>query len=72
MPRTIRLLTLSLLAAVGVFTATACGDEGGVETTGSGIEVVATTTQVGALTRAVAGDNVALTVLHAAPAHAHH
>ena len=71
MPRTIRLLTLALLATVGVLAATACGDEGGVETTGSGIEVVATTTQVGALTRAVAGDNVALTVLLAAGADAH-
>ena len=57
-----------LLAGVGL---TACGNPGGAETSGEGINVVATTTQIGALTREVAGDDVELTVLLGAGADAH-
>jgi ABC-type Zn uptake system ZnuABC Zn-binding protein ZnuA len=60
---------LVLFAALAVIPA-ACGDEG-LEASGSGIRVVATTTQIGALARAVAGDDVALTVLLKAGADAH-
>ncbi|MGE0600132.1 MAG: metal ABC transporter substrate-binding protein [Dehalococcoidia bacterium] len=59
--------------AFAAFTAlllASCGS-GGPSTTGSGISVVATTTQIGALTRAVAGEDVALTVLLPAGADAH-
>jgi ABC-type Zn uptake system ZnuABC Zn-binding protein ZnuA len=48
-----------------------CGGDGGTETTGSGVKVVATTTQVGALVREVAGDSVELTVLLPAGSDAH-
>ncbi|MGE3077083.1 MAG: metal ABC transporter substrate-binding protein [Dehalococcoidia bacterium] len=61
---------LVLAGLVAVVSFGACGD-GGPATTGSGINVVATTTQIGALTRAVAGNNVALTVLLSAGADAH-
>ncbi len=40
-----------------------CGDAGTTDGDGSGVAVVATTSQIGALTRAVAGDRVSLTVL---------
>lgn len=60
-----------LLAPLLPFAVVACGDSGGGSTTGSGVKVVATTTQIGALTRAVAGDNVELTVLLSAGADAH-
>lgn len=60
-------LVLALAMALG-----ACGDgDGRGETTGAGIKVVATTTQIGALTRAVAGDDVELTILLSAGADAH-
>ncbi len=49
----------------------ACGGDGGTETTGRGVKVVATTTQVGALVREVAGDSVELTVLLPAGSDAH-
>jgi ABC-type Zn uptake system ZnuABC Zn-binding protein ZnuA len=61
-------LLLALLLPVALV---ACGDSGGASTTGHGVKVVATTTQIGALTRAVAGDNVELTVLLSAGADAH-
>lgn len=59
------LVALGLLSLVGL----ACADT--TNTTGTGINVVATTTQIGALTRAVAGDQVRLTVLLPAGADAH-
>lgn len=59
------LVALGLLTLVGL----ACADTS--QTTGTGINVVATTTQIGALTRAVAGDQVRLTVLLPAGADAH-
>ncbi len=59
------LVALGLLSLVGL----ACADTS--QTTGTGINVVATTTQIGALTRAVAGDQVRLTVLLPAGADAH-
>lgn len=60
---------LALLPALAML-AVACG--GGTPSTGSaGIHVVATTTQIGALTRAVAGDKVQLSTLLKAGASAH-
>ena len=56
------------LGLLGAFSP-ACAPESA--TTGSGVNVVATTTQIGALTRAVAGDQVRLTVLLPAGADAH-
>ncbi len=58
-----------LVAAVALPVAAACGgdDDDGSD----GIRVVATTTQIGALTREVAGDDVRLTVLLQAGADAH-
>lgn len=61
--------TLGLLAAAVL--GSSCGGDAGPETSGSGIKVVVTTTQIGALTRAVAGERVALTVLLSAGADAH-
>ena len=63
---------LALVPVVALLIA-ACGggSDGEPETTGSGIKVVATTTQIGALTREVAGDRVELTVLLPAGADAH-
>ncbi len=63
-------LSALIVFIFAVVAASACGG-GGPETTGSGIQVVATTTQIGALTRAVAGEGVALTVLLSAGADAH-
>lgn len=63
------LFPVVLLAAFAA--AAACGDDSAPESSGSGIKVVATTTQIGALVRAVAGDNVQLTVLLPAGADAH-
>ena len=64
-----------LLAALAVFPAllvgVACGDDGNLGSSGAGIEVVATTTQIGALVREVAGEEVELTVLLKAGADAH-
>lgn len=64
---------LFLLALAAAATLAACGgdDDGGGDTTGSGIKVVATTTQIGALAREVAGDQVELTVLLTSGADAH-
>lgn len=62
-----------LLALLAIWVTAACGggDGGGGATTGTGVKVVATTTQIGALTREVAGDEVQLTVLLSAGADAH-
>lgn len=49
----------------------ACGDGDNAESNGSGLKVIATTTQIGALTREVAGDEIQLTVLLTAGADAH-
>lgn len=64
---------LMLLALLAIWVTAACGggDDEGVATTGTGVKVVATTTQIGALTREVAGDEVELTVLLSAGAGAH-
>lgn len=61
----------SLLIALAVLTAGACSGDDDGDTSGTGINVVATTTQIGALTRAVASDKVRLTVLLSAGADAH-
>ena len=63
-------LSALIVSIFAVVAASACGGSG-PETTGAGIQVVATTTQIGALTRAVAGEGVALTVLLSAGADAH-
>ncbi|MBK7327855.1 MAG: zinc ABC transporter substrate-binding protein [Dehalococcoidia bacterium] len=63
-------LSALIVFIFAVVAASACGGSG-PETTGAGIQVVATTTQIGALTRAVAGEGVALTVLLSAGADAH-
>ena len=60
-----------MTVVVTVLTGLALGACGGGETAGTGIKVVATTTQVGALAREVAGDEVQLTVLLSAGADAH-
>ncbi|MBE0608925.1 MAG: zinc ABC transporter substrate-binding protein [Dehalococcoidia bacterium] len=64
---------LMLLALLAIWVTAACGggDDDGGTTTGTGVKVVATTTQIGALTREVAGDEVELTVLLSAGADAH-
>jgi len=65
---------LVLLALVSAAALVACGggDDGdNGQATGNGVRVVATTTQIGALTREVARDRVELTVLLAAGADAH-
>jgi ABC-type Zn uptake system ZnuABC Zn-binding protein ZnuA len=62
---------LLALLATGVMAACGGGDDDGGATTGTGVKVVATTTQIGALTREVAGDEVELTVLLTAGADAH-
>jgi zinc/manganese transport system substrate-binding protein len=49
----------------------ACGGGDAAESNGSGLKVIATTTQIGALTREVAGDHIELTVLLTAGADAH-
>ncbi len=51
--------------------AASCGGSDDGSSSGAGINVVATTTQIGALARAVAGDKVHLTVLLSAGADAH-
>lgn len=63
---------LTLLAAMLILTGLlgACSGDGN-DASGSGISVVATTTQIGSLTREVAHDRVALTVLLKAGADAH-
>ncbi|MBK7127206.1 MAG: zinc ABC transporter substrate-binding protein [Dehalococcoidia bacterium] len=63
-------LSALIVFIFAVVAASACGGSG-PETTGAGIQVVATTTQIGALTQAVAGEGVALTVLLSAGADAH-
>jgi ABC-type Zn uptake system ZnuABC Zn-binding protein ZnuA len=62
--------TCSLVAVIAGLVSGACSGSGGSKSD-SGIEVVATTTQIGALTRAVAGDTVRLTTLLPAGADAH-
>lgn len=62
-------LAVVLASAAVIFACGACAPD--AHTTGTGINVVATTTQVGALTRAVAGDQVRLTVLLPSGADAH-
>lgn len=64
---------LLLLALLALWVTAACGggDDDGGATTGTGVKVVATTTQIGALTREVAGGEVELTVLLSAGADAH-
>lgn len=61
---------IASIAMLGLLAFAACGgdDEGAG---GSGIKVVATTTQIGALTREVAGDKIRLTVLLEAGSSAH-
>lgn len=68
-----RRAALMLLALLAIWVTAACGgeDDHGGATIGSGVKVVATTTQIGALTREVAGDEVELTVLLSAGADAH-
>ena len=61
-------LGVMVLVALGVVNA--CGGSD-LESTGSGIKVVATTTQIGALVREIAGEDVELTVLLKAGADAH-
>jgi ABC-type Zn uptake system ZnuABC Zn-binding protein ZnuA len=63
---------LMLLAILATWMTAACGggDDGGAAT-GTGLKVVATTTQIGALVREVAGGEVELTVLLPAGADAH-
>ena len=68
-PGSVRRSLILGFALAAVLTA-ACGG-GGESTTGSGIKVVATTTQIGALTKAVAGDKVQLSILLQAGASAH-
>ncbi len=60
------MVVAALAAVVGGALAAACGGEGG-----EGVRVVATTTQIGALVREVAGDRVKLVVLLEAGADAH-
>ena len=62
--------SLVLGAAFVAVLTVACGG-GGDSGSGSGIKVVATTTQIGALTRAVVGDRVTLSTLLEAGASAH-
>jgi ABC-type Zn uptake system ZnuABC Zn-binding protein ZnuA len=58
--RWVAVAAAGLVAALTVVASSACGDGGG----GDGrLKVVATTSQIGALTREVAGDKVSLTVL---------
>lgn len=68
-----RRASLMLLALLAIWATAACGggDDDGGATTGTGVKVVATTTQIGALTREVAGAEVELTVLLSAGADAH-
>lgn len=62
--------TLVLASALATVLLVACG--GGDDSSGrSGIKVVATTTQIGALTKAVAGDKIQLSTLLQAGASAH-
>lgn len=56
-----RLLAIPLSLIAMVLSSIACGGSG--ETDSAGIHVVATTSQIGALTREVAGERVSLTVL---------
>ena len=64
-------MLLVCAGAVAALSAFGCASGDKPATTGSGIRVVATTTQIGALTRQVAGDRVRLTVLLGAGASAH-
>lgn len=66
-----RLRELAFLALVAGLCVALAGCASGPVTTGHGIQVVATTTQIGALTRAIAGDQVELTVLLPSGADAH-
>lgn len=62
---------LFAVAAVAAVVFAACGGDDSPSSSGSGINVVATTTQIGALARAVAGDRVQLSTLLKAGASAH-
>lgn len=62
---------LILPAILGLLVVSACGGDDDISSGGHGVRVVATTTQIGALTRAVAGGDIELTVLLQAGADAH-
>lgn len=64
-------LPFGLLVAILALGIGAAGCTPETQTTGHGVAVVATTTQIGALVRAIAGDDVRLTVLIPAGADAH-
>ena len=68
MRRNITAALVACAAAAAAVLGAACG---GDDTGGDGVRVVATTTQIGALVREVAGDRVQLTVLLQAGADAH-
>lgn len=68
MRRNITAALVACAAAAAAVLGAACG---GDDNGGDGVRVVATTTQIGALVREVAGDRVQLTVLLAAGADAH-
>lgn len=68
MRRNITAALVACAAAAAAVLGAACG---GDDAGGDGVRVVATTTQIGALVREVAGDRVQLTVLLAAGADAH-
>jgi zinc/manganese transport system substrate-binding protein len=64
-----RLLFLLIALPAAVFAA--CGSDSGAQDSERGIRVVATTTQIGALVREIAGEDVELTILLPAGADAH-
>jgi ABC-type Zn uptake system ZnuABC Zn-binding protein ZnuA len=64
-----KLTFLAGLLAAGLLVAACAPEEGGGE---ANVQVVATTTQIGAIVRAIAGDRVGLTVLLQPGADAHH
>lgn len=64
-------LPFGLLVAILALAIGAAGCTPETQTTGHGVSVVATTTQIGALVRTIAGDDVRLTVLIPAGADAH-
>ena len=66
-----RVFLLLLAISVGGLALAACGGDDASSSSGPGINVVATTTQIGALTKAVAGDTVHLDTLLKAGASAH-
>lgn len=66
-----RAIPAAVLITVVAAVLASCGGSGGPPTSGEGIPVVATTTQIGALVREVSGGQVKLTVLLSAAADAH-